>query len=122
MEEDWDNETTETGCCFHEELNVYNSRERDHQDRSRERSKNTFEIEGNQVGAFIGKGGSNIRNYEATKFNVKLNLDKTSNTVTVTGEPNDISEACSLYIQTDLSNMPSRPRRDPDFNSKRNGG
>lgn len=138
MEEDWDNDTdvkVQGEFCFDKkEFSFPNGssekhhRSRDHDssrggnrhrsgsNRSREdnRSKKSFEIQGNQIGAFIGKAGSNIRNYEE-KFDVKLNLDKSSNTVTVSGEPSNISDAVE-FIQNDLSNLQSRPRRD-DFGS-----
>lgn len=146
MEEDWDNDDGPTGVCFNQKEFAYpeqkanyseksyshhsrdrqsGSRDRNHRrsgsNRSREddNSKKCFEIEGNQIGAFIGKGGANIRKYEE-QFDVKLNLDKSSNTVTVTGDPNNVSEACD-FIKQDLSNIQSRPRRD-DFGSQRNGG
>lgn len=140
MEEDWDNDVqVSTGQSFDKSFSKDSEyskshRSRDRQassrDRNRDRStsnrsrenngnQKTFELPGNQIGAFIGKGGSNIRNYEA-KFDVKLSLDKSSNTVTVSGDSRNISEACD-FIQNDLQNRPSR-----DFGSgndrPRNGG
>lgn len=150
MEEDWENDDGPTGVCFNQNQKEFaypeksnyseksysrshhsrdresSSRDRNHHrsgsNRSREddRSNKCFEIEGNQIGAFIGKGGSNIRNYES-KFDVKLNLDKSSNTVTVSGDPSNVSEACD-FIKQDLSNLQSRPPRRDDFGSQRNGG
>lgn len=143
MDDDWDNDDggqVKTGSAFdrkeysfaepRSDFKNHRSREqnsssdrnrgRSGSNRSREEngSSQTFEIQGNQIGAFIGKGGSNIRNYEE-KFNVKLNLDKSSNTVTVSGDPSSISEACE-FIQQDLNSRP--PRREQDFGSRNGGG
>lgn len=145
MEEDWDNDNdvqVNSGFSFdkrefavpdvrsdYPRKHYSRDRESGSRDRNQRRSSSnrsresdrpnkTFEIQGNQIGAFIGKGGSNIRNYEE-KFGVKLNLDKSSNTVTVSGDPKNISEACD-FIQQDLNNLQSRPpRRDDAFGSSR---
>ena len=127
MDENWDDDSPVQGHNFQNPYTSYEPEKRafrDDYDRNDKYNNNagqnnreTFQIQGNQVGAIIGKGGSNIKNYEA-KFNVKVNVDKSSNEVTISGDsPDDVSNAVNC-IQSDLRNR-SDNRRDGSFGRNR---
>lgn len=81
----------------HDSRNDSNSRnfERRNRDSSRSndtRSSQTLEIYPDKIGSVIGRGGETIRGIQDT-FKVRVNIDKNSSVVTVSGSQGDVSSA-----------------------------
>lgn len=69
--------------------------ERRNRDSSRSndtRSSETLEIYPDKVGSVIGRGGETIRNIQET-FKVRVNIDKNTSVVTVSGSQGDVTRA-----------------------------
>lgn len=92
--------------------------ERRNRDSSRSndtRSSETLEIYPDKVGSVIGRGGETIRNIQES-FKVRVNIDKNTSIVTVSGSQGDVTRAIARIKE--LTGEPNESRRNDGFGSQ----